>query len=345
VSSNTKTQKSRGSQFGYLVLPDDFPQFKESPDSKVKFDILPYEVTDPKHLDRDDENGVAQVGDLWYKKPFRVHHNIGSGDQRRTIVCPSTVGKKCPICEYRAELRNKKDVDKDEITALNYSFRNLYIVVPIDNDDYKEEPHIWDIAQGNFQKLLNEEISFDDDLAVFPDLEEGSTLKVRFSSETFAKNEYAKASKIEFIEREEAYTEKVIEGLPSLDECLKILSYDELKMLFLEGDIENEPENEPEEDELKERGHHKKMQRKPKEELEEELEPKEDNNDEEEEEKEKEKKEKPYERKQEKKSSKCPHGYRYGIDWDEKDGCSKCDEWDDCGDTHDEMEKKEKEEN
>jgi len=99
VKANAKKQRQAQTQYGYLNLPREINVFNPEPGSRVKLDFLPYEVTDARHPDRDNELGVAIPGELWYKRPFKVHRNIGAGNE--TVVCPSSVGKKCPICEYR----------------------------------------------------------------------------------------------------------------------------------------------------------------------------------------------------------------------------------------------------
>jgi hypothetical protein len=241
------------------------------------------------------------------------------GDQSRTIICPSSVGKPCPICEYRAE-RRQKGADQEEIQKMNYSYRNLYIVKPVNIEDYskwykdvEEKPYVWDIAQGNFQKQLNEELWEDvDDRGIFPDLEEGLTLKIRFSAEEIFKTEYAKTSKIEFIERDKPYKESILDDMPSLDEILKVLSYKEIEALFFSDEA---PEDAPEEEEEtpKERGQRKRER-------------KEDKEDEDEEKDKKSKK------------NKCPHGFEFGKDYDMYEECDKCDIWKACDKAHDEAE-------
>ena len=156
VSRNAAKQQ-RGSSYGHLNLPKGLNVFKEEPGSRVTLDIMPYEVTIPNHPDKDEEYGVAIQGELWYKRPYFLHRNIGTDHQ--SIVCPSSIGQKCPICEYRAQLlKEGKDWNDDSVKALKPSMRNLYIVIPKGNKKYDEKPHVWDISQFLFQDKLNEEI-------------------------------------------------------------------------------------------------------------------------------------------------------------------------------------------
>lgn len=242
VSSDVEQQKARGSKYGYLNLPRNVRVFKEEPGSRVSLDIIPYTVTDPKHMDQNKELGIAVVGEQWYKKPYKIHRGIGAG--KESYVCLTSFGKKCPICEYRAKRVRDGDAKDEELKSLRPSNRNLYVVIPLGVKDCEEKPHIWDISQYLFQDKLNEELAEDEDNAVFPDIEEGLTLKIRFSEEKFGKNTFAATSRIDFEEREHSYTEKDLKDVPSLDEVLQVLSYNELEAKFFEyEDVEEEPEN------------------------------------------------------------------------------------------------------
>ena len=253
VRSNSDSQRSGKSSYGYLKLPKGVKVFTPTPGERHKFDILPYRVTDKTHPDRNDEKDVAMVGDLWYKRPFKVHKNIGVSQD--AVVCPTSFGKPCPICEYRAK-RTKEGADKDELDTMKPSLRNLYCVIPIGEKKMEEVPHIWDMSQYLFQELLNEELDENDENAIFPDLEEGLTLKVRFDSKTFGKSKpYAEASRIDFLERDSAYDESILENIPNLDEVLNLLSYKQIEAKFFEmEDVVDETDNDDEEEETPKKG-------------------------------------------------------------------------------------------
>lgn len=242
VAGNVKQQKAQGSKYGYLNLPKNIRVFKEEPGSRVSLDILPYTVTDPKHMDKNVDLGIATVGEQWYKKPYKVHRGIGAN--KETFVCLTTFGKKCPICEHRAKRVKDGDAEDDELKALKPSLRNLYVVVPLNSKDYEKKPHIWDISQYLFQDKLNEELEENEENAVFPDPDEGLTLKIRFSEEQFGKNKYAATSRIDFEEREKPYKEKDLKDVPNLDEILQVLTYNELEAKFFEYETEDEEEDE-----------------------------------------------------------------------------------------------------
>lgn len=234
VRRDAERQKSASSNYGYLILPNGVSVFSPEPGSRVKLDIIPYEVTDANHPDKYEDEQIATVGELWYKRPFRIHRNIGTAND--AVVCPRSFGKPCPICEYREKLL-KEGADKEETNALRPSQRNLYVVIPQGVKGMEEKPHIWDMSQYLFQNLLNTELEEDEDNGVFPDLEDGKTLKIRFDSSQIAGGRaFAEASRIDFATRRKPYDESILDIIPKLDEVLKVLSYKELEAKFLELD-------------------------------------------------------------------------------------------------------------
>jgi hypothetical protein len=338
VTTDVKRQQSRVNSYGYLNIPKGIRVISIEPNEKIKLDFLPYVVSDPKHPDRNPEKDVAMPGTLWYKRPFKIHRNIGAANE--TVVCPTLVGKRCPICEYRAKLM-KGGVSKENIDALKPSLRNLYIVVPIDHPQLESVPHILDISQYLFQDLLNKELEENEDFAVFPDLEEGLSLRIRFEGRIIGKSQpFPEASRIDFFEREHSYSEDILKEIPDLDKVLNILSYEELESKFTEIDIEESNEklkdlnSEVEKAPVKREVFHRNP-------IKETLKEKEIEIDE----------DKPIEKKEDegrqvKKSSfikerkenivrsseKCLYGHRFGIDNSDYEECEKCEIWDSCYD-------------
>lgn len=349
VVKNTEKQKREASSYGYLKLPKGVQLFKEEPGSRVRLDFIPYEVTDPKHPDRDDDEQIAVPGEVWYRRPFKTHRRVGANNE--TVICPTSIGKPCPICEYRAEQMKKgASYQDEEIKTLKPSARNLYAVIPKDSKDYEEEIHIWDISNFLFQEKLNEELEEDEESANFPSPDSGYTVRIRFTEEQIRKNTFADTSRVDFEERDEQYDPSVIDDVPNLDEVLDIKSYKEVERIFLElseddvDEQEEETESGDEQEEKEQEEEEKPKQRKRKK-AKKDPEPEEDENQDEEEEKPKptkkrkkkkedepdEEEEKPKKKSKGKKSeNKCPHGYTFGVDTDEYDECDDCDVWEQC---------------
>lgn len=240
VSSNAERQSKGSSGFGYINLPKGLEMFKPEPGKTYTLDFIPYKVTSSKHPDRDEKTGTAVEGSLWYRLPIKIHRNIGSAND--TVLCPTSIGKKCSVCEVWAK-RRREGAEKEELQTLRASERNLYIVIPLDSEKHDKKPYLFDISQSNFQSLLNEELSENPENEIFPDLEEGLSIKVRFGSKTMGTGKpFAEARKIEFKERKKSYSEDLLEDIPSLDKLLKVLSYEELDAKFLEMEEETDPD-------------------------------------------------------------------------------------------------------
>lgn len=247
VVRDTERQEKAQKSFGYLNIPKGIPIFNAEPGGRHKLDIMPYVVTDAAHPDRYEDEGIAVEGELWYKRPFKIHKNIGVG--KDAVICPRSFGKKCPICDYM-EKRLKEGADWEDVKELKVSDRNLYVVIPRGSKDHEEVPHIWDISQYLFQNLLNTELKEDEDYAVFPDLEEGLTLRIRFDSSTIGDSKpFAEASRIDFYERKEIYDESILDDIPNLDDVLQQLTYKELEAKFMEIDDSDYADEDIEEDE------------------------------------------------------------------------------------------------
>ena len=247
IAQNAQQQRSKLSNHGHLTLPRGVNVFKEEPGSRVSLDILPYVVTDDSHPDRDDDVETAVKGSQWYRRPYKLHRNIGADNS--SVVCPGSINKKCPICEYRAKLLDEGTKwDDESVRALRPSRRNLYYVVPKGVKKFEEKPHIWDISQFLFQAKLNDELEENDEFCVFPDLDEGLTLRIRFSEEKLGSNTYAETARIDFEQRDYKYTSDQVEKLPSLDDVLSVKTYKEVEKLFLDQD-EDDDDDQDDDDE------------------------------------------------------------------------------------------------
>ena len=242
VTGRATKENRAGSDYGYLHLPKDVPVFKIEKKGKYLLDILPYEITDKKHLDIDQDLGI-EVGELWYKRPFRVHRGVGADNT--TVICPTTFGHKCPICEYRVQ-KKKEGAEYEELKLYNASLRALYIVIPRGVKGYDEVPHIFDMSDYLFQEVINKELEENPDAGIFPDPEEGLSLLVRFDEEKFGKNSFYKASRVDFEERDVLDEDDVNHGI-DLDAVITCPSYEKVEAAFFDLP-DQEPEEDPEDD-------------------------------------------------------------------------------------------------
>ena len=343
---NRDGERSEKSNSSYLTLPTGIKSYNvESEARKVKLDILPYTISDPYHPCKDPVNKIALQGDLWYRRPIKVHRNVGQGNAK--LICPTSVGKKCPICEYQKK-RFNEGAPKDETVPMYPQQRSLYIVIPDGEDDI----YVWDMSNKMFQDMLIEELKDNPDNEIFPDLEEGKTLEMRLKWKSIGEKgkPFPEVTNISFLDRD-PYKASILDEVPDLDTILNVKSYDEIKNLYFELDEEPDggslkSEDEPEKEEKHERKS-RKVEKDSEPEKEEKTERKSRRSEpepEKEKEKEPEKEERRSRRSESEKSEsdtkeKCPHGLHFGKDFEKEDICDKCVLWDDCYDANKKLKK------
>jgi len=241
----------------YLNVPKGIKLFKEEANKRYNLDIVPSYVKNPKnHPD------AQYIDDIWWRRPFLIHKNIGP--DKKDIICPRSIGKKCRICEDRKKLYEDPNGDEDIAKLLKAKDRVLYYVVPKKSKDYSEEPHLWEISYHNFGKCLDKELEYEEDCAGFADLDGGHTLKARFDEVKIGKFPFPQCDRIDFKPRD-GYDEDILEDLPDLETCLVVLTDKEIAKIY--GGIDDvsgydddkgtdkgdkDEEEEPEEDEEEE---------------------------------------------------------------------------------------------
>jgi hypothetical protein len=322
IASQVDRDKRQASSYGYLQLPKGVDILKVEGGQKINLDFIPYLVTSEIHQDRNDDDGVAIKGDYWWRRPFRIHRSIGANND--TIVCPASVGKKCPICEHRI-LRRNDGADVEELKTMNSSLRFLYAVIPIGNKKLDEKIHIWDFSYKNFQELLDDELEENEENRCFPDLEGGKTLQIRFIEASIGKTKFPKASRIDFEDRDEDYTEDILDDAPQLDDMLTILPYKTIEKMFFEFEADEDRE---EFDDDKDTPKEKKKKKKQKKQVDDEDIEEIDDTSMKRKKKKVTEEDKPKRTKKSKKE--CPEGYEFGVDTDDYEECEDCDLWDAC---------------
>lgn len=236
--NKVESSKERGGGFGYLKLQG-ASLFKPSPKQKIVMNMLCYIVTDPNHADKIEEDNFACVGEPWWKRPFRVHRDVGPDNEK--VICLKVFGKKCPICEEQDKLRKKDGDHFDEIKALYPQDRTLYVLKPTSgHGDMEEKPYVWDQSDYKFLKPLKEEVADDEEFEDFFDPAGEHSVKVKFKQGTFGQFKFADVSGVDIVEREEEIDEGEYKKMPNLDEMLKELTYDEVKNKYfgMEDEVE-----------------------------------------------------------------------------------------------------------
>lgn len=222
-----KKRAKEGAQKGFSVsLPENVKRFTPKKGT-YKLDVIPYAVSAKKHPD-----GVA-AGELWCRRPFLIHYGIGVDNKPQ--VCPRTIGKPCPICEYYERERKRPGADEDALKEIRAKARELYNVIDLDNEDNGIQ--VLEMSYHLFGKLLENEINEadDDEVAGFAELKGGKTLKVRFSESSMGTNKFLEATRIDFLDRDD-YKKSILDDVVDLDTVFNILPYEELEAVFLEDE-------------------------------------------------------------------------------------------------------------
>lgn len=229
-----------------LKLKDGVSFFKAKK-GKNEIMIIPFEMDVAKNADN------VPVGDLWFRFPIYKHFKIGPED--KVVICPKTVGKKCPICEHRAALMAQgRPTDDVEVRELAARKRELYYVVDVQDKEKADQLQIFECSYHNFGRKLEEELreADDDSLAVnFADPDDGAIVVVRMAEETLGKNKYLEATRFDFEARdkkENALVQELMKDATPFGELLTIMSYKELKNLFYDI-TEDEQAEDPDEEE------------------------------------------------------------------------------------------------
>lgn len=196
--------------------------------------ILPYIVTDAKHPDR------VPAGELWWRRPMKVHFGVGPEEKAR--VCLTTIGQKCPVCTYAVERKKSGEATDEEIKMLKPKDRDLFLVMEPSNPD---EVLSMEVSFHNFTKKLFREIDEDpDSFAGFADLVGGLDLKCRFVESSMGKNKFIELDRVDFAQRKHDNEAALLDELPKLDDCINVLSYEELEAEFYGASVD-EDEAEP----------------------------------------------------------------------------------------------------
>jgi len=239
MSAHTRAQaeKSKNKYGSQLFnLPDGTEQFK--PKKKTyNLDHLPYRITDKKHP------SGREKGKLWYERTFYMHFNVGPED--KPVICPTSIGKPCPVCEeYKRLSKSGDESDSKEADRIKKKERQMFNI--IDTDDQDKGVQFFEYSTFNYGDIIDEEIRESEDdsgYARFANLKGGFTLEVRFIEAKMGSNKYIKASRVDFNERED-YDKDILDDVINLDEVLVVKSYDELAALIEGGDDDEEDEEE-----------------------------------------------------------------------------------------------------
>ena len=241
MGSGTRTsRKNRKLGRPWLNMPKGVSLYKEEPGETISIDVLPYIV---KNVKRHPEH-ESMSEDVWYRFPYKIHKNVGP--DRKSVLCPGTIGKPCPLCDQMQEIYDDPDADNKAASKFRPSKRSLFNIKLIKGDKKNKGKYfIWDMSDYCFFDQVDTELEHgEEEWNDFACLEGGFTLKVRLLEDSFDGNKFANADRIDFISRDD-YDEDTLDEMACLDEVIipNIKTAKEIQAI-IDGDEEEEPEEE-----------------------------------------------------------------------------------------------------
>jgi hypothetical protein len=237
VARRRAEETTHGGGGSTISLPEGVNFFKN--DGKtVEFDHIPYVIS--SLLNPDVRAGRAKVGDLIDSRVYRRHTDIGV--DQKMYICPTSIGKPCPICEAHTQAKKNSAMSKEEVDALRAKERVLYNV--IDVNDKNAKVMVWDVSYHLFTKQLEHEQAERNEYYEYWYPDGGHTLRIRFEMKKINRGEpFPEADRIDFTKRQ-ALSDEDLDAAVDLDEVLQILDYKQLEKIFL--GVDNDSEEEPE---------------------------------------------------------------------------------------------------
>jgi hypothetical protein len=203
-----------------------------------KFDIIPFKIKSANHPLV--KSGDMKVGDLDYYLDVMIHRSVGP--TQSDIICPKkNFARNCPICDLAEKYKNEgKEKEFNALKPKRVAYYNV-----IDTDNEKDGIQILAVSHANFEKeLIDAANEADDngDIVDFPDINEGKTVKFRASPATFAGHQYFEFKSFQFVDRDEARDESLIDDAVSFDSFMKIYKAEELEKLLYGNEEQEESE-------------------------------------------------------------------------------------------------------
>lgn len=237
--------------FDFSSVDRDVKWFEPKKDEQYVLDIIPY-VVGTKHPDQ-----KIKPGELDYKLEFGVHRNVGPS--RDMCICRLvTWGKRCPICEDRAEIYAKAGNDKAilaQAKVLKPSIRTLFNLLVVGGES--EDMLLWEVSFELFEKELLDHLNrvqkTKGEMNIF-DYEEGMSTRFWTVEDSFdGGSAFLRYKSFDFLPRE-PYEDSICKEALQLDMLLIEPSYDEVQRLHLglddedtgdKGEIQQQTRQEP----------------------------------------------------------------------------------------------------
>lgn len=245
-----ETRKRGGS--GPIKLPKGLKWFDSKDREDFTVNVMPFTVSKASK-DFHPDVVFADVGELYYEQTYWAHFGIGA-NEGKVICAAKQFGKKCPICEYRAEMIQDPKHEKKEADALKPKQRQLWVLQDLDKP--KDGLQVWDQSYHTFGVNIEEKIKKArpekrEKYEAFHDPDAGFSMRITAKEK---KTDFGKFNEFlidEMIEREEALSEKLLDSVPCLCDLIECPNYKEVKDLFMQTGEDEDEDDEDEDDEPK----------------------------------------------------------------------------------------------
>jgi hypothetical protein len=295
-----RCEDDKSTSFGFMRYPSGTKLYKPD-EGEHNFLIVPYIIKTEKHPTVAKKR--AEIGEDDYALTVDIHQNVGPNNI--SVVClKNNYGKSCPLCEEGGEIAK-------------VSTRAIYNIVNADRPE--RGLYIFSLSSFAFQEELVEELSAQtkgQEIIPFADPEEGYIISCRGAKQYFTGGSFIKFKSFKFRRRDkelddmyadEQWHKKSI----SLDKCLIILSYDEIKSIYdppyneqdETDEAKQEQEQEQEQDDYEEKDNDREERRR---------------------------KRRGKEKEENDEKDDCPYDFRFGVDTDTEKECEDCKKWKAC---------------
>jgi len=240
---NMALEKPENRYKSYLKIGN-ATMFKMPENGNVLMDVIPYRVTSQTYHDYNPNSYsfVKSSPKFSFTRSFAIHRKIGA--EERNIICPTSLGLRCPICEeqrvFTENFKNKAKRDEWREKGFSPQYRQLVNFYDLSKAD--GVMYVWDVPVSYFLKVILAEIKNDSSYENFAEIENGLTLNVKFRPGEFKDREGKPTpvvKDISFLKRNKDYTLADIDKAYNLDDMLDVLPYEDVSQLFFNGVIEN----------------------------------------------------------------------------------------------------------
>lgn len=218
----------------HIKLPDGVTMFKLEAGKRQLLDFMCFNAGAG--------NRRADEGSPHYETEYEMHW-VPTGNGKGTgIICAwSRWQEKCAVCQWMN--RYGGTADPDLIKGMRPKPRQLFLVKDVGTKDKKFQ--VFDAGFYNRGMGFGEQLK--DAVArhkFFADPVDGETLELTVKEQSMGSgNKYPAVTRIDFVDREEAYDDSIIDEAPCLDDMLTPPVYDDVWKLLQQGETGDSEED------------------------------------------------------------------------------------------------------